>query len=100
MKIEANPELARRLIGAKREEKVADLKERIRKVSISVLEDISERDFTCYFCNTNIEGRVWVLIDEELVNGKESVTRYSTCDNCYHSSKHFVYYRGVPFSLN
>jgi len=100
MPTKANPEVALRLIGAKREKTVADLRERVRDGAIKVLEGDPDKKYTCYFCNISIDGKVRLLVDETPFMGKESVTRYSCCESCYSRAKQFVYYRGIPFSLS
>jgi hypothetical protein len=88
---EANPDVALRLIGSKRRERVADLRERVRSCTIKVIEGNPDKRYTCYFCNSVIEGKALLLVDETPFMGKESRTEYSACKSCHDSAKHLVY---------
>jgi len=89
------------IIGSKYAETKADLRERIRKETITVVESEAENDCICYFCSKHIDGKMQMLLDIYFKDGKEyNVKRFFVHDSCYRDAKELIYYRGIPVSLN
>jgi hypothetical protein len=96
-------------IGKRYYAKWAELTERIREGTISALETTVEeeriargiRRFTCYFCNMNISGTMYVLEEVKHVKGtKDSKAPYYIDDECYHDAKRNQYFGDLKLSLN
>ncbi len=82
-------------IGIKYQEIKGELARRIRKGTISMLEEFSNR-YACYNCLESIDGRAHVLIDR-----KRMVTSlYFLHPICYEQLKSLDYSKDSVFSLN
>lgn len=88
------------IIGAKHEETKQNLRDRVRNSEIKVIEGDPDKEYTCFFCNTRIEGRAVMLVDETPFHGYESEKRFSSCTKCYESAQKMAYYQGIPSSLS
>ncbi|MBT96886.1 MAG: hypothetical protein QF567_01465 [Candidatus Pacearchaeota archaeon] len=86
-------------IISKYEETKAMLRDKVRKGIISVFEK-EKGDFQCYFCESPIKGRIRILIDEELEGKCKSYSKYPVGEGCYNQAKLYMYFSGIPFSLN
>ena len=74
------------------------LRERIRNGNnLEIKLKYPSKPYICYFCLNPIKGNVWVL-KEKL--GEDIEARYYLDDKCYQNSKRFIYYEGIPLSLN
>ena len=85
-------------ISSKYYETKERLWEKIRNKTDLEIKLVEEnRNYVCYFCLSPIKGKTWKL-KEKIKDGVE--VEYCLDNNCYQNSKRFVYYKGIPLSLN
>jgi hypothetical protein len=87
------------VIGSQYKKTKAMLREKIRERTISALETKAE-NHACYFCGEHIEGKMWVLTEKDIINGKETESVYFIDCICYQGAKLSPEYEGIRFSLN
>lgn len=83
------------IVGIKYEQTVEELRKRIRRNQITILEEIAI-NHSCYFCGEAIIGKMFVLEDR----AKNKTSLYFIDDSCYTQAKNCVFYNSLIFSLN
>jgi len=88
------------VIGAKHEETKQNLRDRVKNAEIKTVEGDPDKKYTCFFCNTRIEGKALLLVDDAPFHGYKSEKKYSSCTKCHESAQKMAYYHGIPSSLS
>ena len=74
----------------------------IVKIKAGVIQGSEEEAVlhTCYFCNSRIEGKMWILRENIFLNGVELKSSYFVDDFCYQISVGYVQRDGGMVFLN